>query len=77
MSENKKKKVTGIGGIFFKCKDPDEYKGKTDSSCLKATGIGVGCHFAENNKNIYKYPYLRLFAIYIAMSEGILQAEGR
>ena len=27
--------------------------------------------------NIRKYPYLRLFAIYIAMSEGILQAEGR
>ena len=50
MSENKKKKVTGIDGIFFKCKDPDEYKGKTDSSCLKATGIDVGCHIAENKK---------------------------
>ena len=24
--ENKKKKVTGIGGIFFKCKSPDEMK---------------------------------------------------
>ena len=26
MSENKKKKVTGIGGLFFKCKDPDGMK---------------------------------------------------
>ena len=26
MSEEKKKKVTGIGGIFFKCKDPHGMK---------------------------------------------------
>ncbi len=26
MAENKKKKVTGIGGISFKCKDPDTLK---------------------------------------------------
>ena len=26
MSENKTKKVTGIGGLFFKCKDPDGMK---------------------------------------------------
>lgn len=26
MSDNKTKKVTGIGGIFFKCKDPEQMK---------------------------------------------------
>ena len=54
------KKVVGVGGIFFKCKDPDAMNGWYEKH-LGMTGNGYGVLFeARNSDNPAQKDYLQL-----------------